>query len=144
MPVCSGISAFSSPEPSGSHGELIVHAYSSVRPSSIRRSVCQPFSKTFSSETTWPVKAKILLGPPWEGEHNVDPGGVAAPAPGQFTSPLFPNNLSETAQPIKDKFDVEPPWEKGLYLLRWLCHMTRMTVMPIYDQNLEISEVPFS
>ena len=52
----------SSPEPLGSQGELIVY------PSSRRPSVVHPpFSKIFSSETAWPVKAKFYVEPPWEG-----------------------------------------------------------------------------
>ena len=35
-----------------------------VRPSSVRPST---FSNIFSSETTWPIKAKIYVEPPWEG-----------------------------------------------------------------------------
>ena len=58
---------FSSPEPLGSQGELIVYP-SSRRPSSVRRpSVRPPFSKIFSSETAWPIKAKFYVEPPWEG-----------------------------------------------------------------------------
>ena len=52
----------SSPEPLGSQGELIVYL-SSRRPSV----VCPPFSKIFSSETAWPIKAKFHVEPPWEG-----------------------------------------------------------------------------
>ena len=43
---------FSSPEPIGSQGELIVH------PSRRRPSIRPPFSKIFS-ETTLPIKAKF-------------------------------------------------------------------------------------
>ena len=50
---------FSSPEPLGSQGELIGY------PSSRRRG--PPFSKIFSSETAWPIKAKFYVEPPWEG-----------------------------------------------------------------------------
>ena len=55
----------SSPEPLGSQGELIVYL-SSRRPSSVgvRR---PPFSKIFSSETAWPIKAKFYVEPPCEG-----------------------------------------------------------------------------
>ena len=28
---------------------------------------CPPFSNVFSSETTWPIKAKFYVEPPWEG-----------------------------------------------------------------------------
>ena len=53
---------FSSPEPLGSQGELIV--YPSSRRPSVRR---PPFSKIFSSETAWPIKAKFYVEPPLEG-----------------------------------------------------------------------------
>ena len=53
---------FSSPEPLGSQGELIVHP-SIRRPSVVRRS----FSKIFSAETARPVKAKFCVEPPLEG-----------------------------------------------------------------------------
>ena len=53
----------SSPEPLGSQGELIVYP-SSRRPFVVR----PPFSKIFSSETAWPIKAKFYVEPPWEGE----------------------------------------------------------------------------
>ena len=46
---------FSSPEPLGSQGEVIVYP------------VCPPFSKIFFSETAWPNKAKFYVEPPWEG-----------------------------------------------------------------------------
>ena len=52
---------FSSPEPLGSQGELIVYP-SSRHPSVVR----PPFSK-ISSETAWPIIAKFYVEPPWEG-----------------------------------------------------------------------------
>ena len=54
---------FSSPEPSGSQGELIVYPYSGVR-CRCRRQQCL---NIFSSETALPVKAKFYVEPPWEG-----------------------------------------------------------------------------
>ena len=57
----------SSPEPSGSQGELIVYPCSVRRPS-IRR---PPFSKIFFSETAWPIKAKFYMKHLWEGGTNV-------------------------------------------------------------------------
>ena len=43
----------------------------SIRPSVVvvRPSVVSPstFSNIFSSETTWPIKAKFYVEPPWEG-----------------------------------------------------------------------------
>ena len=55
---------FSSPEPSGSQGELIVYPCSGVRR---RRCHCQQCLNIFSSETAWPIKAKLYVEPPWEG-----------------------------------------------------------------------------
>ena len=60
---------FSSPEPSGSQGELIVHPCSGVR---CRRCRCrcrrrQQCLNIFSSETAWPIKAKLYGEPPSEG-----------------------------------------------------------------------------
>ena len=54
----------SSPEPSGSQGELIVYPCSGVRR---RRCRCQQCLNIFSSETAWPIKAKLYVEPPWEG-----------------------------------------------------------------------------
>ena len=48
---------FSSPEPLGSQGELIVYPLSQ-RPSVIRRS---PFSKIFFSEIAWLIKATFYV-----------------------------------------------------------------------------------
>ena len=49
-------------------GELIVYPY--IR-SGVSRRRCRrgrpPFSNAFSSETTWPIKAKFYVEPPWEG-----------------------------------------------------------------------------
>ena len=58
---------FSSPEPLGSHCELIVYPSSrrpSVRRRGRRRSQC---SKIFFSETAGPIKAKFYVEPPWVG-----------------------------------------------------------------------------
>ena len=54
---------FSSPEPSGSQGELIVYPCSGVRRCRCR----QQWLNIFSSETAWPIKAKLYVEPPWEG-----------------------------------------------------------------------------
>ena len=43
-------------------GKLIVYPCSGVR-----RRGRPPFSNVFSSETTWPIKAKFYVEPPWEG-----------------------------------------------------------------------------
>ena len=59
-------SIFSSPEPSGSQGELIVYPYSGVR----CRCRCrrrQQCLNIFSSETALPIKAEFYAEPPWEG-----------------------------------------------------------------------------
>ena len=70
---------FSSSEPSGSQGELIVYPYSGVR---CRCRCCcrrrrQQCLNIFSSETALPIKAKFYVEPPWEGGTKVcinDPG----------------------------------------------------------------------
>ena len=54
---------FSSPEPLGPQGELIVYPLSGRPPWSVR----PPFSKIFSSKTVWPIKAKFYVEPPSEG-----------------------------------------------------------------------------
>ena len=85
---------FSSPEPLGSQGELIVYPWNrrpSVRclSSVVRRS---PFSKIFSSETARPIKAKFYVEPPWEGETKVYING-----PGHMTKmaamPIYGENF---------------------------------------------------
>ena len=61
---------FSSPEPSGSQGELIVYPYSGVRcrrrcrRCRRRRQQCL---NIFSSETALPIKAKFYVEPSMEG-----------------------------------------------------------------------------
>ena len=55
---------YSSPEPSGSQGELIVYPYSGVRCRRLRHQQCL---NIFSSETALPIKAKFYVEPPWEG-----------------------------------------------------------------------------
>ena len=57
---------FSSPEPSGSQGELIVYPYSGGR-CCRRRRRRQQCLNIFSSETALPIKAKFYVEPPWEG-----------------------------------------------------------------------------
>ena len=86
---------FSSPEPLGSQGELIVY------PLSWRTSVvCRrpPFSKIFSSETAWPIKAKFYMEPPWEGGTKVYING-----PGHMTKmaamPIYGKNLKKSSSP---------------------------------------------
>ena len=101
-------SIFSSPEPSGSQGELIVYPCSVIRPSVRRPSVVRPssirpssvrrppFSKIFSSETAWPIKAKFYMNHLWEGGTNVyinNPGHMtkmaAMPRYGKNPSKIF-------------------------------------------------------
>ena len=50
----------------------------------------------------------------------------------------FSNFFSiEIAKPIEAKFHVEPPWGEGNKVsTNGLCHMTKMTAMPIYVKNL--------
>ena len=80
---------FSSPEPSGSQGELIVYPYSGVRR---RRCRCQQCLNIFSSETALPIKAKFYVEPPWEGGKKVYING-----PGHMTKmaamPIYGKNL---------------------------------------------------
>ena len=79
---------FSSPEPSGSQSELIVYPCSGVR----CRCHCQQCLNIFSSETTWPIKAKLYVEPPWEGGTNVyinGPGHMTKMA----TMPIYGKNL---------------------------------------------------
>ena len=108
---------FSSPEPSGSQGELIVYPCSvvrpsvrrpSVRPSSVRR---PPFSKIFSSETAWPIKAKFYMKHLWEGGTNVyinNPGHMTKMAAmtiyGKNPSKIF---FSGTTGPISTKLGMK-------------------------------------
>ena len=72
---------FSSPEPSGSQGELIVYPYSGVRcRCRRRRRRRQQCLNIFSSETALPIKAKFYVEPPWEGGTKVYKNG-----PGHMT-----------------------------------------------------------
>ena len=83
----------SSPEPSGSQGELIVYPYSGVRcRRRRRRRRRQQCLNIFSSETALPIKAKFYVEPPWEGETKVYTNG-----PGHMTKmaamPIYGKNL---------------------------------------------------
>ena len=98
---------FSSPEPSGSQGELMVYPCSVVRPS-VRR---PQFSKIFFSETAWPVKAKFYMKHLWEGGTNVyinNPGHMtkmaAMPIYGKNPSKIF---FSGTTGPISTKLGMK-------------------------------------
>ena len=68
----------------------------SVRPSSVVRR--PPFSKFFSSETAWPIKAKFYVKPPLEGGLNVYING-----PGHMTKmaamPIYGKNLNKSSSP---------------------------------------------
>ena len=83
----------SSPEPSGSQGELIVYPYSGVR---CRRRRCrrrrQQCLNIFSSETALPIKARFYMEPPWEGGTK-----VCINVPGHTTKmaamPIYGKNL---------------------------------------------------
>ena len=88
---------FSSPEPSGSQGELIVYPCSGVRCHCRchRRRRCrrrQQCLNIFSSETALPIKAKLYVEPPWEGGTKVYING-----PGHMTKvaamPIYGKNL---------------------------------------------------
>ena len=86
-----GIYIFSSPEPWGSQGELIVYPCSGVR----RRRRCrcrQQCLNIFSTETAWPIKAKFYVEPPWEGGTKVYING-----PGHMTKmaamPIYGKNF---------------------------------------------------
>ena len=85
------LTLISSPEPSGSQGELIVYPYSGVR--CCRRCRCrQQCLNIFSSDTTLPIKAKFYVEPPWEGGMKVYING-----PGHMTKmaamPIYGKNL---------------------------------------------------
>ena len=81
---------FSSPDPSGSQGELIVYPYSGVR---CRRRRQQSLN-IFSSETALPIKAKFYVEPPWEGGTKVCING-----PGHMTMPIYGKNLQKSSSP---------------------------------------------
>ena len=65
----------------------------SVRPSSVPPSIRRPpFSKIFSSETAWPIKAKFYMKHLWEGGTNVyinNPGHMTKMA----AMPIYGKNL---------------------------------------------------
>ena len=98
----------SSPEPSGSQGELIVYPCSVVRPSVVRR---PHFSKIFFSETAWPIKAKFYMKHLWEGGTNVYINNLghmtkmaAMPIYGKNPSKIF---FSGTTGPISTKLGMK-------------------------------------
>ena len=83
---------FSSPEPSGSQGELIVYPHSGVRRRRCRCRCRQQCLNIFSSETALPIKAKFYVEPPWEGGTKVYING-----PGHMTKmaamPIYGKNF---------------------------------------------------
>ena len=89
-------------------GELIGYSWSGVRLSVVRRpSQC---SKIFSSEITWPIKAKFYVEPPWGGGRKVyinGPGHMtkmaATPIYGKNPSKIF---FSRTGWPIFTKLGM--------------------------------------
>ena len=86
------LSFFSSPEPPGSQGELIVYPCSGVRCRCRRRRRRPQCLNIFSSETALPIKAKLYVEPPWEGGTKVYING-----PGHMTKmaamPMNSKNL---------------------------------------------------
>ena len=80
-------------------------------PASVRRrpSIRYTFSKIFSSETAWPIKAKFYVEPPWEGGTKVCING-----PGHMTkmaaTPIYGKNpskiFSRTGGPIFTKLGM--------------------------------------
>ena len=76
----------SSSEPFGSQGELIVYPLSR-HPSVVRQS-------TISSETTWPIKAKFYVEPPWEGGAQVYINGSGHMTK-MATTPIYGKNPSK-------------------------------------------------
>ena len=86
---------FSSPEPWGSQGVLIVYPYSGVRCRRWRR--CrrrrrQQCLNIFSSETALPIKAKFYGESPWEGGTKVYINGLGHMTK-MATMPIYGKNL---------------------------------------------------
>ena len=105
----------SSPEPSGSQGELIVYPYSGVR---CRRCCCrrrrrhQQCLNIFSSESALPTKAKFYVEPPWEGGTKVYING-----PGHMTKmaamPIYGKNLKNLLLQNQKSYNLET-WHVAL------------------------------
>ena len=91
-----GVLFFSSPEPSGSQGELIVYPCSGVRCRC--RRVRRQCLNIFSSETAWPIKAKLYVELSWEGGTKVYING-----PGHITKmaamPIYSKNILKSSSP---------------------------------------------
>ena len=100
---------FSSPEPSGSQGELIVYPYSGVRCRRRRRQQCL---NIFSSETALPIKAKFYVEPPWEGGTKVCING-----PGHMTKmaamPIYGKTFKNLLLQNQKSYDLET-WHVAL------------------------------
>ena len=79
-------------------GELIIYQCSGVRRRRRRCRCRPPFSNVFCSETTWPIKAKFYVEPPWEGGTKVCING-----PGHMTKmaakPIYGKNLEQSSSP---------------------------------------------
>ena len=89
-------------------GELIVYPWSGVRRPSVVRSQC---SNIFFSETTWPIKAKFYVEPPWVGGTKVCSRHLghmtkmaATPIYGKNPSKIF---FSRTGRPIFTKLGMK-------------------------------------
>ena len=89
-------------------GELIVYPCSCVR----RRRCCPPFSNVFSSETTWPIKAKFYVESPWGGRTKVYING-----PGHMTKmaamPIYGKKLKNLLLQNQKAYDLET-WHVAL------------------------------
>ena len=70
------------------------------------------FSNVFSSETTWPIKAKFYAEPPWEGGTKVCING-----PGHMTkmaaTPIYGKNLKKSSSP-EPAADFHETWYVAL------------------------------
>ena len=112
---------FSSPEPSGSQGELIVYPCSGIRRRRRCRCRCQQCLNIFSSETSWPMKAKFYVEPPWEGGTKVyinGPGHMTKMA----TMPIYGKTFKNLLLQNQKSYDLET-WHValGTQALQSLC-----------------------
>ena len=82
-------------------GELIGYPWSGVRRPSVVIRRPSNISNVFSSETTWPIKAKFYMEPPWEGGPKVNIN-----SPGHMTKmaamPIYGKNLNKYSSPGPD------------------------------------------
>ena len=93
----------------GLTGELIGYPWMRRPSSSVVRRPSSTFSNIFSSDTTWPIKAKFYVEPPWEGGTKVYINGLghmtkmaATPIYGKNPSKIF----SRTGGPIFAKLGM--------------------------------------